>query len=109
MIAWDRVAELRDEIGAEGFAEVLEMFVEDAEALADAIAEAAPADLEAAMHALKGTALNLGLSTLAEMCAAGERAAAEGRPEAADVAGVLVCYRRSRKALLGGIGAGHAA
>ena len=50
MIAWDRVCELRDEIGADGFAEVIEMFVEDAETLADAITEAGPDDLEAAMH-----------------------------------------------------------
>ena len=32
MIEWDRVAELRDEVGAEDFAEVVELFLDEVEA-----------------------------------------------------------------------------
>lgn len=109
MIAWDRVAELREEIGEDSFAEVIEMFVEEAEELSDAIAEAGPDQMEGAMHAMKSTALNLGLSELAEICAVGELAAAAGRSDEVDVAGVLLCYRRARKALLERVKAANAA
>jgi HPt (histidine-containing phosphotransfer) domain-containing protein len=109
VIAWDRVDELRNEIGEEGFAEVIDMFMEEAEEMCDAIAAAEPADMEAAMHALKSTALNLGLSDLAAACAAGERLAAQGDPDAVDVARVLVCYRKSRQALIDGLAGGQAA
>lgn len=80
MIDWSRVSELRDEIGAEDFEEVAALFLEEVSfsiaALGDGCRRAR--DLEEAMHALKGAALNLGFAALADLCLAGERAAAKG-------------------------------
>ncbi|SDX88419.1 Hpt domain-containing protein [Citreimonas salinaria] len=79
MIDWARVCELRDEIGAEDFEEVAELFLtEVSQCIADLPAARSPAVLRERMHALKGASLNLGFAALADICRAGERAAAQG-------------------------------
>lgn len=79
MIDWARVCELRDEIGAEDFEEVTELFLaEVSQCIADLPAARSPAALRERMHALKGASLNLGFAALADICRAGERAAAQG-------------------------------
>ena len=79
MIDWERMRELRHDIGAENFEEVVEMFFEEADAAVAHLTtcEDAPA-LSAELHALKGAALNLGFDRLAELCRQGESHAAEG-------------------------------
>lgn len=76
MIDWDRVRDLYDEIGADAFAEVLELFaLEVDEGLARLRAATGPHARSSEFHFLKGAALNLGLDQLAALCAQGERAA----------------------------------
>lgn len=97
MIDWDRVASLRAEIGAEDFVEVAEMFLVEAdEVIERLLAGAPPAELEADLHFLKGSALNLGFADLAALCNDGEKLAAAGAP--VDVARVIRCYASSRLA-----------
>ncbi|MEM1431871.1 MAG: Hpt domain-containing protein [Pseudomonadota bacterium] len=96
LIDWDRVWELRDEIGASEFDEVVELFLSETETMVDALAGAAPETLEAELHALKGASLNLGFAQLATLCAAGERTAAEGRGSEVAVADVLRLFFQSR-------------
>lgn len=109
MIDWHRVASLRAEIGAEDFLEVAEMFLDEAEEVIARMRAAiepgqAPGPgLEADLHFLKGSALNLGFSDLANMCNEGERAASAGKP--VDVNRVIQCYSGSRAAFEGGIAA----
>jgi HPt (histidine-containing phosphotransfer) domain-containing protein len=80
VIDWDRVRDLYDEIGADAFAEVLDLFVLEVD---DAIARLRAATLPDArsneFHFLKGAALNLGLGQIAALCAQGEKAAAAGQ------------------------------
>jgi HPt (histidine-containing phosphotransfer) domain-containing protein len=72
MIDWKRVAELREEIGTDGFAEVAEMFLEEAEtAVAALTGGLPPGEVEGQLHFLKGSALNLGLAELAAICQQG--------------------------------------
>jgi HPt (histidine-containing phosphotransfer) domain-containing protein len=79
MIDWDRVAKLRDEVGAENFSEVVCLFLEEAdEATQRPLAPGDAKSLESLLHFLKGSALNLGFSDLALLCQAGERLAAQG-------------------------------
>jgi HPt (histidine-containing phosphotransfer) domain-containing protein len=107
MIDWKRVEELRDEIGADGFAEVADMFLEEAEeAVRSLLAGPALDEVEGQLHFLKGSALNLGLSDLAAICQDGERKAATGNAASADLAGVAAVYRASRQGLLDGLAAG---
>ncbi|MGL4237476.1 Hpt domain-containing protein [Tabrizicola sp.] len=104
MIDWKRVEELREEIGADGFAEVADMFLDEAEEAVQALVAGLPAgEVGGQLHFLKGSALNLGLSDLAAVCQDGERKAAGGHGELVDTAQVAAVYRASRASLLGGL------
>jgi HPt (histidine-containing phosphotransfer) domain-containing protein len=104
MIDWKRVEELRTEIGIDGFAEVAEMFLEEAEATVQTLVSGpAPEEVEGQLHFLKGSALNLGLCELAAICQSGERKAASGQASEVDTAAVATVYRVSREALLDGL------
>jgi HPt (histidine-containing phosphotransfer) domain-containing protein len=104
MIDWKRVEELRTEIGIDGFAEVAEMFLEEADATVQTlISGPAPDEVEGQLHFLKGSALNLGLSDLAAICQSGERKAATGFAAEVDTAAVAAVYHISREALLDGL------
>ena len=79
MIDWGRVRDLRSEIGADDFAEVVAMFLDEAdEVIARITAENGAKALESDLHFLKGAALNLGFDALAAICQDGERRAAGG-------------------------------
>jgi HPt (histidine-containing phosphotransfer) domain-containing protein len=104
MIDWKRVEELQREIGADGFAEVAQMFLDEADQAARALAaDPAPDEVEAQLHFLKGSALNLGLSDLAAICQDGERKAAAGYGALVDLAQVTRVYQASRAHLLIGL------
>ncbi len=104
MIDWKRVDELRDEIGADGFAEVADMFLDEAEGAVKALLRGIPAEeVEGQLHFLKGSALNLGLSELAAICQDGERMAAAGEGALVDVTIIASVWRASRASLLGGL------
>jgi HPt (histidine-containing phosphotransfer) domain-containing protein len=101
MIDWKRVAELREEIGADGFIEVADMFLDEAEGAVQALTGGLPPEeVEGQLHFLKGSALNLGLSELAAICQEGERKAAAGHGAEVDTAKVAAIYRASRSSLL---------
>ncbi|WP_374397309.1 Hpt domain-containing protein [Tabrizicola sp.] len=109
MIDWKRVAELKEEIGADGFVEVADMFLDEAEgAVCALMAGLAPDEVEGQLHFLKGSALNLGLSDLAAICQEGERRAAAGQGATVDTAQVAAIWRASRASLLGGLSADQA-
>ena len=90
----ERLAALRDEIGAEGFDEVLGLFLRESDEVVARLAGPIPAEaVEADLHFLKGTALTLGLDDLAEMCRQGEQGAT------VDPAALADLYRRSCAAM----------
>ncbi len=110
MIDWKRVDELREEIGTDGFAEVADMFLEEADQAVQTLASGiSPDEVEGQLHFLKGSALNLGLTDLAAICQDGERKAAAGFGALVDTAQVVAVYHTSRLQLLGGLAAGTAA
>lgn len=100
LINWNKVTELRDEIGAEDFDEVVELFLEEVEA---AIAQlgAESRSVEHDLHFLKGSALNLGFSQFSELCRAGEAAAAAGNAACVDLQAVARSYQVSKESFLG--------
>ena len=109
MIEWSRLAELRAEIGADDLADVAELFLEEADEVVARIAGGLPDDrLEADLHFLKGSALNLGLQALAALCQEGERKAAAGQGATVDTAQVAAIWRASRASLLGGLSSDQA-
>ncbi|MEJ1991685.1 MAG: Hpt domain-containing protein [Maritimibacter sp.] len=101
MIDWDRVQELKDEIGEEDFAEVAEIFIAEVEEVIDRLkASPDPAKYEEDLHFLKSSSLNLGFSHLASLCQTGERAAASGNADSVDLAPVFASYEASKSAFL---------
>ena len=103
MIDWRRVAELRTEIGASGFAEVVELFLEEADQAITGLSRAPDAaSVEASLHFLKGSALNLGFDDLAAQCQDGEKKAAAGAK--VDLGPVITTYAQSKKMFLSGVG-----
>ncbi|SEM89224.1 Hpt domain-containing protein [Pseudorhodobacter antarcticus] len=103
MIDWNRVAELRHEIGADDFAEVVDMFLEEADEVAATMAaNITPDAVESALHFLKGSALNLGFRELAQLCQIGEKAASLGDVGGVNLAQVVAVYERSKSAFTAG-------
>ncbi|MBP0483294.1 Hpt domain-containing protein [Sagittula salina] len=98
MIDWARVGELVDEIGAEDFEEVVELFLLEVDGAISALEAAAgnAVIVEEQMHFLKGAALNLGFEALAQLCLKGEKAAASGRADVVGLDEVRQIYRSSR-------------
>jgi HPt (histidine-containing phosphotransfer) domain-containing protein len=69
MINWDRVNELRREVGDEDFAEVVTIFLDEVEEVLGRMRTASSAELyRADLHFLKGSALNLGFRGLGALC-----------------------------------------
>lgn len=102
MIEWERVNELRSEIGDDDFAEVVALFLEEADEVILRISAAAGAKaLEADLHFLKGAALNLGFAEFAALCQSAERRAAVGDTNI-DLVRVRTCYHLSKDALQAG-------
>jgi len=104
MIDWTRVAELRDEIGAEDFDEVIEIFLEEVNDVIDRLrAEGTHSDLEGKLHFLKGSALNLGFRDFSNLCQQGESAAAAGNLAAIDLPATIASFDRSKTEFLSGM------
>jgi len=101
MIDWERVQELKEEIGEDDFAEVAEMFMSEVEeVIARLQLVPDPATYEADLHFLKSSALNLGFSSLAGLCEDGERQSAAGDAEIVELAPIFACYEASKAAFL---------
>ncbi|WP_284164115.1 Hpt domain-containing protein [Frigidibacter sp. SD6-1] len=105
MIDWARVGELRAEIGDEGFAEVVELFLDEVEdVVARLRAVPDPASYEEDLHFLKGSAWNLGFSAFGALCQDGERRAAGGQAGGIDIPAILDSYERSKDVFIDGLG-----
>ncbi len=98
MIDWDRVDELKSEVGAENFTEIADLFLAEMEQhLAALPATQTASDLREILHAMKGSALNLGFEQFATFCAEGEARAAAGDPAATDPDEAMWLYHASKE------------
>lgn len=110
MIDWARVEELRDEVGAEDFEEVVELFLEEVDEMISRLTDTPdPSTYEADLHFLKGSGLNLGFADFCALCADGERSAMNGDTDSIDISQVITAYHASRAAFLERLGAQQAA
>ena len=101
MIDWQRIEDLKQEIGAEDFAEVVALFLEEADEVVARLPQATTAKvMESDLHFLKGSALNLGFTDLAQICQSGERRAAAGETDL-PLEQVQTVYATSRSTFLG--------
>lgn len=110
MIDWERVDELRDEIGKEDFDEVVEIFLEEVEeVIALFSGDVARDQIETHLHFLKGSALNLGFRNLSALCQIGESAAAHNQFDQIDLSAVVASYERSKAEFLAALSSQSAA
>jgi histidine phosphotransfer protein HptB len=101
MIDWEHVQTLRADMD-DGFDELVEVFLDEMDtAIAGLAPSPDPATTAASLHFLKGAALNLGFSALAELCDQGEHRATRGEPVATDP--VQNLYAASRAAFVSGL------
>lgn len=97
MIDWNRVRDLRDEIGTDEFADVVSLFLDEVEAEISVLRGEGLADrLEARLHFLKGGALNLGFDDFAALCQTGEQMASQGYENEVDITEIIENYDKSR-------------
>lgn len=105
MIDWDRVKDLKAEIGEPDFVEVATMFLDESDEVIARLSRSHGAlALEKDLHFLKGAALNLGFAQLAALCQEGERRAAGGSTDI-DLEKVRGAYAVSRQTFLASCGA----
>lgn len=101
MIDWERIQELKEEIGEDDFAEVAEMFMNEVEHVIGRLQLAPnPETYESDLHFLKSSALNLGFACLAGLCETGERQSASGEAGNVELAPIFACYEASKAAFL---------
>ncbi|MEM1007013.1 MAG: Hpt domain-containing protein [Pseudomonadota bacterium] len=99
MIHWPRVRQLRDEVGADEFDEVVEIFLDEVqEVIARLHADTDRNELEQNLHFLKGSALSLGFDRFSKLCQDGERRAAAGQAADVDLTAILAVYDDSKSA-----------
>ncbi|MFK7868180.1 MAG: Hpt domain-containing protein [Roseobacter sp.] len=101
MIDWDRVIALRDEVGAEDFDEVVELFLQEVdEEIADLEGVASGTALGEKLHFLKGSALSLGFRQFSSLCQTGESNIAADPASAVDLGQIMSTYQASREVFL---------
>ena len=73
MIDWNRVVELRDEIGCDDFDEIVALFLSEVEERLTILEQhSTKQEIGDDLHFLKGSALNLGFVEFAKLCSDGE-------------------------------------
>ncbi|WP_170545777.1 Hpt domain-containing protein [Ruegeria arenilitoris] len=101
MIDWSRVRQLRDEVGAGEFDEVVQIFLDEVQETIERVhQDANRAEFEQNMHFLKGSALSLGFNRFSNLCQDAERNAAAGKAAEVDLPAILKAYDESRTVFL---------
>ncbi|CUK13624.1 TMAO reductase sytem sensor TorS [Ruegeria denitrificans] len=101
MIDWSRVRQLRDEVGASEFEEVVQIFLDEVQETIDRLhQDTARLELEQNMHFLKGSALSLGFDRFSKLCQDAERNAAAGKASDVDLPAILTVYDTSKAEFL---------
>lgn len=101
MIDWETVQALHDEVGAEDFGEIIDLFIEEVEEIVSTLGDDPDrSTLGDDLHALKGSALSLGFTDFCALCQAGETAAENGHANAIAVEEIIHSFLVSKKAFL---------
>ncbi len=101
MIDWARANELKEEVGEDAFAEVIDMFLQEVEEVMDRLNPTLSAgQLADHLHFLKGSSLSLGFADFAQLCSASEVIVKEQGHEAVDLPALQKTYDDSREAFL---------
>lgn len=100
MINMDRISELRDEVGSDDLAEVIQMFCEEVEETLNRISRMSGSDVQEDLHFLKGSALNIGLDEVGKLCQEAESALELDATSQPDVESISEAFQSARARLL---------
>lgn len=99
-IDWKRLCQLHDEVGPDEFRPILELFLNEIEAVVRRLDPNDGAALDAQLHFLLGGASNVGLREFAALCHEGQALAGSGRAREADIGALTEAWVRARQALM---------
>lgn len=104
MVNWGRIAVLREEVGADDFLEVADIFLEEVSETLQRLSQGKNVNtLEGELHFLKGAALNLGFDEFAALCRDGEMKAAASDFGSVNISEVIACFNASRTSFVEGL------
>ena len=104
MIDWARINELKAEVGEDAVTEVVEIFFEEVDDAMEALGSAATPDaLADALHFLKGSAQNVGMTDVSDACAAQEGEVRAGIRTTADMSAIRSALDTARTDLMEGL------
>lgn len=99
MIDHARLAELMEEVGGDDLAEVIGLFCEEVEETLDRLGRHASPTLADDLHFLKGSALNIGMSDVGEMCRLAEQSLRADPSVPPDIDAIAQAFQQARQAL----------
>lgn len=100
MLDWNRIRELRSEVGDDEFKLILELFLDEVEGVIMRLSKSNGADLATDLHFLKGCAWNLGFNAFGVLCDRGEEMATRGQCSAVSLDAVMNCYSESKRTMI---------
>ena len=100
MLDWNRINELRGEVGDDEFQLILELFLDEVEGAMMRLTPGDPLRLETRLHFLKGCAWNLGFADFGNLCDEAERKVASSRNAEVSIESLLLSYSQSKQALM---------
>lgn len=104
VIDWERVRNLREEVGSDSFHDVVAVFLDEVEEVITRFRAGIDTNrIEADLHFLKGGTMILGFVELGAKCDAGERLASAGRSDEVDLSEIVEVYAASRQEFLGAL------
>lgn len=101
MINWDRIRELRDEVGEDELGEVIELFCEEVEEVLGLLEQTAREDLPSRLHFLKGSMMNIGLDKVSAICRSEESRLKAHSSAQPNFAAIRSAYEHAKGGLLG--------
>lgn len=99
MVNWDRISELREEVGEDDLSEVLALFCEEVEDVLEQLPVAEQSSLKGHLHFLKGSALNIGLDDLSGLCQEEEKNLASDPTGSIRTDAIQLAYKAARAEL----------
>ena len=103
MLDWNRIRELRTEVGDDEFKLILELSLDEVEDVMIRLNAQRGERLAGDLHFLKGCAWNLGFQGFGAMCDQGERLAATDAATTVDLDAMLACYASSKQMMIQGL------
>ena len=100
MIDWARVTSLRHEVGEEEFRPLVELFLDEIEAAIMGVVPGDPQSLRHALNAMKGCAMNTGLTAFCRTCETWEAVIAAGRSDQLHIDLLMASYAAAKQGLM---------